>query len=112
MMSVSAPTSCMVCLTRSRRSSRFTTYLLEQVAHDSQEFVQQCLRILHIRRIEPFGEPGVDRREEVTSLWYFPLLLPQASEARRGAEFPGFRLLVLGYRHGLPETGFGFTLVV
>jgi hypothetical protein len=40
------------------------------------------------------------------------LALPQASKARGGAEFPGFRTLVLGYRHGLLETGFGFTLVV
>ena len=42
----------------------------------------------------------------------FPLVLPQASEARRSAQFPGFRPLALGYRHGVLETGFGFPLVV
>jgi hypothetical protein len=46
------------------------------------------------------------------SLLAFPLVLPQASEARHGAQFPGFRTLALGYRYGVLETGFGFTLVV
>ncbi len=46
------------------------------------------------------------------SLLSFPLVLPQAREACGGAEFPGFRTLVLGYRHGVLETGFGFPLVV
>ena len=42
----------------------------------------------------------------------FPLLLPQASQAGGGAEFPGFGVLALGYGNGFMETGFGFGLVV
>ena len=41
------------------------------------------------------------------SLLPFPLLLPQAREARGGTEFPGFRTLALGNRQGVLETGFG-----
>ena len=33
----------------------------------------------------------------------FPLLLPQASETGGSTEFPGFRLLALGYTDGLLE---------
>ena len=42
----------------------------------------------------------------------FSLLLPEASETGRGAEFPGLGLLILGYCHGVMKTGFGFILVV
>ena len=37
-----------------------------------------------------------------------PLMLPESSETRGGAEFPGLRLLILGYGHGLVETGFSW----
>ena len=36
----------------------------------------------------------------------FPLLLPEASEAGGSTEFPGFRLLVLGYRNGVDGSRF------
>jgi hypothetical protein len=42
----------------------------------------------------------------------FALLLPEPSEARDSAEFPGFRLLVLGYMDGVLKTGFGCSMVV
>src|SRR2546423_11310516 len=41
-----------------------------------------------------------------------PLLLPESSQAGGSTEFPGFRLLVLGYGHGVLETGCGFGVVV
>jgi len=42
----------------------------------------------------------------------FALLLPEASQAGSGAEFPGFCRLLLGYRNGLLEAGFRFSLIV
>jgi hypothetical protein len=36
----------------------------------------------------------------------FALGLPEASEASRGTEFPGFCLLVAGHGYSLLETGF------
>jgi hypothetical protein len=40
------------------------------------------------------------------------LRLPQAREAGRGAEFPGFSLLTPGNVDGFEKTGFGFCLGV
>jgi hypothetical protein len=38
--------------------------------------------------------------------------LPQSRQARGGAEFQGFSLLVAGDIEGLVETGFGFSVKV
>jgi hypothetical protein len=40
------------------------------------------------------------------------LLLPQARQARGGAQFPGFGLLLAGNVEGLVEAGFGFRGIV
>jgi hypothetical protein len=70
------------------------------------ELVQQCLRLLEIRRIKPFGEPVVDRGQHVVGLLALALGLPQARQTGGGAEFPGFGLLLTGHVEGLLETGF------
>src|SRR3984893_6546736 len=33
----------------------------------SRQLIQQRLRLLEVRRVEPFGEPAVDRREEIAA---------------------------------------------
>jgi hypothetical protein len=50
----------------------------------------------------------VDWCQEGMGFLAFALLLPQSSETGGSAEFPGFRLLVLGYPDGVLETDFGF----
>src|SRR5215510_7253904 len=42
----------------------------------------------------------------------FALLFPETGEARGGAEFERFGLLVLGYADGVLKTGFGFSLMI
>src|SRR5262245_46595343 len=74
--------------------------------------VQQCLRLLQIRRIKPLGEPMVHGCKEVMGFLAFALLVPESSEASSGTEFPGFRRLVLGDADGMLEAGFGFSLIV
>jgi hypothetical protein len=57
----------------------------------SLECLQQGFGILKVRRVKPFGEPGIHRSEQVIGFLALAVLLPQASEASRGTEFPGFR---------------------
>src|SRR2546428_4721914 len=105
MMPASGSISCRVCLTRSSSSSRFTWRLLRQ-------FIEQAFCILQIRRIKSLGEPVIHRGEQVMGFLTFALLLPEPSQAGGSTEFPGFCLLVLGYRNGLLEAGFGCSMVV
>src|SRR4030095_8318302 len=74
--------------------------------------MQQCLRLLQIRCIEPFCKPVVDWCQEVMGFLAFPLLLPESSEAGGSTEFPGFCLLALGDADGVLKISFGFSLVV
>src|SRR5712664_1077412 len=74
--------------------------------------VQQHLRILQVSCIKPFGEPVVDRCQKVMGFLAFALLLPEASQAGGSTEFPGFCRLLLGYRNGVMEAGFGFEVII
>src|SRR5262249_43905467 len=69
--------------------------------------IQQCLGIFEVSRVEAFREPPIDWCQKVVGVLAFALLLPQASEAGSGTEFPGFSLLALGYMDGVLKTGFG-----
>jgi hypothetical protein len=51
------------------------------------QFVEQRLGFLQIARVEAFGEPAVDRREEFASLIPLALLAPKRRHAHCGAEF-------------------------
>ena len=42
---------------------------------------QQRLRVLQIRRIEAFGEPIVDRTEQITGFCAFALVAPESGKA-------------------------------
>src|SRR5215472_3491514 len=78
----------------------------------SSQLFQQRLGLLQVGGVKALGEPAIDRRQQVVSFGALALLLPQATETRGGAQFPGFRTLVLGDRHGVLEASFSFTLVV
>ena len=58
------------------------------------QFPQQRLRLLQIARVEAFGEPPVNRSQELARLLHLALVAPEACEAHGGAEFPGFGLLL------------------
>jgi hypothetical protein len=53
--------------------------------------IEQRLGLHQIRCVEAFGEPVVDRREELTGFRALSLLTPEAGEASGGAEFPELR---------------------
>jgi hypothetical protein len=74
--------------------------------------IEPCLGILQIGRIKPLSEPRVHRGEKVVGFVSLPLPLPQCGETGGSAEFPGFRLLILGYGYGLMEAGFSFHGIV
>ena len=58
------------------------------------QLIEQRLGLLQIERIEAFGEPPVDRSEQVTRFGALALIAPKASEARDRTEFPKFCLLL------------------
>jgi TolB-like protein/class 3 adenylate cyclase/Flp pilus assembly protein TadD len=77
----------------------------------SCEAIQQRLRLLQIARIEPFGEPAVDRSEKLASLIPFALIAPEPRHAHGGAEFPGFCLLLPRHRERTLEVRFRFSCI-
>src|SRR3712207_2007603 len=54
----------------------------------SAERVEQRLGFLKVRGLEAFGEPAVDRREEVVRLSPLAAFRPKPAERRGGAEHP------------------------
>ena len=58
------------------------------------QIVEQCFRLLQIERVEAFGEPAVDRREQFASLLRLPLIAPEPRHAHRRAQFQGLCLLL------------------
>jgi hypothetical protein len=48
---------------------------------------------LQDRRVETFGEPVVDRREEITGFGALALVAPEASELEGGTQLPEFGTL-------------------
>ncbi len=67
------------------------------------EFLQKGFGLLQIRRVKPLREPLIHRRQQVGGVLALVLGLPQASQARGGAEFEGFGLLLTGDVEGLVE---------
>jgi hypothetical protein len=50
------------------------------------QLTEQRLRFPQIERIEPFGEPAVDRSEQFASLLHLALVAPEACEAGGGTQ--------------------------
>jgi len=50
------------------------------------QLVEQPLRLFQIERVEPFGEPPVDRSEKLTRLIPLALIAPEPRHSHCGAE--------------------------
>src|SRR5262249_3585911 len=61
----------------------------------SRQFVEQCLCLFQVGRIEPLGEPAVDWSEEIAGFGSPALLAPQPGEVHDSTQFQRFRLLSL-----------------
>jgi hypothetical protein len=61
----------------------------------SRQFVEQCLCLLKVGCVEAFGEPAVDRREEVEGFGQTGLVAAKLSQAYCGAQFPDLSVLLL-----------------
>jgi hypothetical protein len=72
----------------------------------SRQLGEKHFGFFQIERIEAFGEPVVDRREQFASLLPLTLVAPEPREAHCSAEFPQFRLLLTGKRKCLLKRGF------
>src|SRR5215472_7151563 len=58
----------------------------------SRQFVEQCLCLFQVGRIEPLGEPAVDGSEEIAGFGSPALLAPQPGEVHDSTQFQRFRL--------------------
>src|SRR5437899_2809674 len=72
------------------------------------KLVEQRLRVLQIARIKPLGEPAVDRSKKLVSFLPPALIAPEPCHTHRGAEFPGFRLLLTRHRQRAFEIALRF----
>src|SRR5215472_15748384 len=73
----------------------------------SRQLVEQRLGILQDRRVETFGEPAVDWREQITGFGAFALVTPKAAKAGVGAQLEKLCTLPLRYRERLMVTLLG-----
>src|SRR5215469_4405591 len=64
------------------------------------------LGLLQIKRIEPFGEPAVDRSEKLASLIPLALIAPEPRHAHCRTEFPILCLLFASNIEGAIERRF------
>src|SRR6516165_2788047 len=60
------------------------------------ELIEERLRLFEVGRVEAFGEPAVDRREQVASFGAAALVATEPGNTRGGAQFPELGLLLLG----------------
>ena len=74
----------------------------------SAQFLEQGLCLFQIKRVEAFGEPAVDRSEQIASLIPRALIAPQPRHADGRAQFPGFCLLLTRDRERLLEYASAF----
>ena len=66
---------------------------------------EQRLRVDQVARVEAFGEPGVDRGEQVARFGALALIAPEAREARRGPQLKRARPLLAGDGEGTVIAG-------
>src|SRR5262249_21695323 len=72
----------------------------------SRQLIEQRFGVLQDGRVEAFGEPVVDRREEITGFGALPLVAPEAGKAHRSPQLPEFRTLPTRNGDGLAKTCF------
>jgi len=59
------------------------------------QFIEQCLGLFQVERVEAFGEPAVDRGKQFARLLHLALVAPEAGEAHCGAQLQRFRSLLM-----------------
>src|SRR5262249_55523935 len=64
------------------------------------QLVEQRLCLLEIGSIEAFGEPAVDRREQIAGFGAAALVAAEPGEAHGGTQLPEFGLLLSGDPQG------------
>jgi len=77
------------------------------------QFVEQGLCVFQIGGVEAFGEPAIDRREQVAGCGGPALVAAQPAETYYGAQFPELGLLLAGDAQSLVVQflgGFGMPL--
>src|SRR5262249_31281781 len=67
----------------------------------SRQFVEQGLCVCQVGGVEAFGEPAVDRCEQIAGFGSTALVAPQPGEAHGGPQFPELGLLLFGNAQGL-----------
>ena len=58
-----------------------------------RQFVEQRLCLFQISRVEPLGEPAIDRGEQIAGFRSLALFALQPREARGSAQLIGFCML-------------------
>ena len=56
--------------------------------HCSRQLVEQRLSLFQVDGVEAFGEPAIDRREQVARFGVAALVTAEPGEARGGTQFP------------------------
>ena len=82
------------------RISGYTFIHNQRASKRLRQLVEQRLGVFQIGGVEAFGEPAVDRREQLACLATPALLAPQPGEARGGAQFLAASALLAGDREG------------
>ena len=68
-----------------------------------RQLVEQVLGFLQIERVEPFGEPAVDRSKKLARLIPLALIAPEAGEVESCTQLPEFCTLPPRNRKRLVE---------
>src|SRR5262245_42578227 len=76
----------------------------------SRQLIEQRFGLLEIRRVEPFGEPIVNRGQQRTRFGLLVLLLPETTEAHCGPQLQRFCLLATGDVQSRLQPGFRLRL--
>src|SRR4029453_2048365 len=71
-----------------------------------RQSIEQRLGLLQIHGVEPFGEPAIERRQQLVRFVPLALLLPEATEAHGGPQLQRFGLLAAGDVQGPLQPGF------
>src|SRR2546422_7366399 len=74
----------------------------------SSQFFQQCLGLLQVFGIKPFGEPAVDLGQQLAGFVLLVLTPPQSTQTHHRSQLQRLGTLVARNLDGLEKTRFGF----
>src|SRR5262249_23267143 len=72
----------------------------------SGQVIEERLGLLQVKRVEAFGEPAIDGREQVASLGALALIAPEAGEVESCTQLPEFGALPLRHCYRVVKTIF------